>query len=109
MQTNLGRNARRALISAAITDVAVGTDDTAPSAADIALGAQVDTEPIESIINGATGVFTVRTRYGVLLNDTLEETGVFDATPALMDRIVHSPIVKPAGVELLIDIRYEVS
>lgn len=109
MQTNDGMNNRRALITTDMVEVAVGTDDTAPTPADVALGAEVDRELIESLNNGTTGVCRVRTRFLAALAATIVEAGMFDTGADLTDHIVFAPVVKPAGVELLLDITYTIS
>jgi len=110
MQTNLGLNKRRQLISDDITHVAVGSGDTAASVTDTALETEEDREAIEAITYGGTGVATVRTRFDNVLEADLTEVGAFDDLAGdMMDRIVHAVVDKNAGVELLVDITYEVS
>jgi len=111
MQTNVGLNARRDLIGAAITHIAVGDDDTAPSVVDPTLGNEVDRQALESVIDGATGVVTVRARFGNALVGALVEVGSFDAGVGgnMFDRVVHAVVNKVVGVEMLVDITYTVS
>ena len=109
MQTNTGRDARVDALTTAITHIALGDDTTAPTGADAALGNELNREAVSTVVTGATGVATVRARFGVLVADTFLETGAFaNAGADLHDRVVHAAVVKPAGVELVVDIRYEV-
>lgn len=109
MLTNGGKNDIKNVIGSSIIQVAVGSGTTAPSATDTTLDTQEDIENIEALIDGATGIITVRTRFGVALAATLTEIGMFDVTPTLQDRNVFAPMVKPPGVEALFDIQIEVS
>ena len=109
VQTTLGLNARRDMIAADITDMAIGDDDTVALITDVALGNQLDTQNIESVTNGATGIVTVRTRFPVGSAGTMVEVGSFEVGGDLQDHIIFAPVVKGAGVELLVDLTYTVS
>ena len=108
MQTNTARIDRVTALTLLITDVELGDDDTAPTGADVALGSSLETETVGSVILGATGIATVRTRFGAAIADTFKELGTFNVGTDLLDHIVFSDVVKPVGSELVVDVRYEV-
>ena len=110
MQTNIGRVKRVALIVDKITHIAMGDDDTPPTGADTALGNELTRTTVSSKFVGGTGFFTVRTRIPSGSTYEFKETGTFDGILGdMLDRIVYAPVTKPSGVELVVDIRFEVS
>jgi len=108
MQMNGARDDRVAYITGEVNTFRVGDDNTPPTGADVALGNEIAVGAGMFYSTGSTGVVTCRARIpgpGAL---TIRETGAFGVGFELLDRIVHADVVKPNGVELVIDIRYEV-
>ena len=94
------------------THVAVGTDDTAPTVGDTALGAEETRKAIQESTTGTSDVIL-----SLFLNSAesngndLVEVGLFDAAAAgnLLVRDIFTTITKNSSTEVWIDIEEQIS
>ena len=112
MITNTGLNLVRDLIGdigvTAPSHMAVGTNNTAESETDTALGAEAHRNALGTSQQGATGIITLKmTLLSTQANgNSLKEVGVLNAASGgtLLDRITHTQIDKTS----LFEQRYQI-
>lgn len=101
----------RAGIISTASHVAVGDDDTAPTAGDTALGNEVLRKARQEYTEGTSDVIISLFINSLEANgENLKEVGMFDAGAAgnLLQRNIFTTITKTAGLEVWIDIEEQI-
>jgi len=99
------------LIETEATHMAVGDDDTTPTAADTALGNELTRKTVQEVTRGTSDVIV-----SMFLNSTesngnsLKEVGIFNASSAgdMMERNTFTTINKSSSIEVWIDVEEQV-
>lgn len=93
------------------THLAVGTDNTAPTFGDTALGAEVTRKARQEYTEGTSDVIISLFLNSLESNgDALTEVGLFDAASSgnLLERSIYTVINKSSSIEVWIDIEEQI-
>ena len=105
------KNDIQAFVLTKATYMAVGTDTTAASAADSALGTEVKRKAIEESTTGTSDVVVSLLLTSADANaSSITEVGAFDASSAgnMMNRALYTAIAKTASIDVWIDIEEQI-
>jgi len=106
------RDNTKSYIEAEVTYIAVGDDDTTPTAADTALGNEQFRSAVDDTDTSGTGKVIHSLRIATTENNgnDVDEVGAFDASSSgnMLSRDTITTIAKTSDIQIYLDLEYEI-